>query len=101
MNQDMKIDTNLLSQEISKIKTKRDRLNEIYNEIKKNNSELKDNWKSLTSDVVFNNFEDFYTGYEEELNNLQNDIDFLNSIVSKYEVFESKNNQTVDEKIAI
>ena len=97
----MKIDTNLLSQEIIRLKSKRDRLSEIFEEIKKKNNILKDNWKSTTSDIVQNNFELFNKGYEEQLNNLQHDIDFLNYILKKYEVFETNNSQTIDEKIAI
>ena len=101
MNQDLQINTSLLSQEIEKIKTKRDRLNEIYQSLKINNEKLKDNWSSSTSEVVFNNFEDFYSGYEVQLDNLKNDIDFLTNIVKKYEMFENKNSQVIDENIAI
>ena len=97
----LKIDTNALSAEVEKIKAKRERLSEIYDELKKNNEELKDNWNSKTSEVVFNNFEDFYVGYQEQLNNLQNDIDFLNALIEKYKEFENSNNKVIDENIAI
>ena len=97
----LKIDTNALSDEVEKIKAKKERLSEIYDELKKNNEVLKDNWNSKTSEVVFNNFEDFYVGYQEQLNNLQNDINFLNTIIAKYKEFESSNNKTIDENIAI
>ena len=101
MNTNLQIDTNLLSQEITKITNKRDRLNEIYNELKRNNEELKNNWNTKTSEIVFNNFELFYTGFEVQLDNLKNDIDFLNVLISKYEEFNNKNSQEIDNKIAI
>ena len=101
MNTDFKIDTEALAKEVSTIRSKRDRLNEIYTSLKKNNEILKDNWKSKTSNVVFTNFEDFYTGFQTQLDNLKNDIDFLDNLIVKYKEFESKNNQNIDEKIAI
>ena len=101
MNTNLQIDTNLLSQEITKITNKRDRLNEIYNELKRNNEELKNNWNTKTSEIVFSNFELFYTGFEVQLDNLKNDIDFLNVLITKYEEFNNKNSQEIDNKIAI
>ena len=101
MTANLKIDTNALLEEVEKIKAKRKRLEEIYNALKKNNEELKNNWNSKTSDVVFSNFESFYNGYQEQLNNFQNDIDFLNTVIDKYKEFEDKNIQVTDEKIAI
>ena len=79
MNTNLKIDTKLLSQEVEKIRTKRNRLQEIFEALKKDNEQLKDNWSSKASDVVYDNLNDFYKGYQEQLNNLQNDIDFLDA----------------------
>jgi uncharacterized protein YukE len=97
----LNIDTNALLEEVEKIRAKRERLNEIYTSLKKNNEVLKDNWNSKTSEVVFTNFEDFYTGFQNQLDNLQNDIDFLNALIEKYKEFESKNSQVIDEKITV
>ena len=101
MTTNLKIDTNALSQEVDKIKAKRERLYEIYTELKKNNEALKDNWNSKTSEVVFTNFEDFYVGFQNQLTNLQNDIDFLNALIEKYKEFENTNDKVIDENIAI
>lgn len=101
MNTNLKIDTKLLSQEVEKIRTKRNRLQEIFEALKKDNEQLKDNWSSKASDVVYDNLIDFYKGYQEQLNNLQNDIDFLDALIEKYTDFEEKNYQEIDENIAI
>ena len=101
MTTNLKIDTNALSQEVDKIKAKRERLYEIYTELKKNNEALKDNWNSKTSEVVFTNFEDFYVGFQNQLTNLQNDINFLNALIEKYKEFENTNDKVIDENIAI
>ena len=101
MNTNLKIDTKLLSQEVEKIKTKRNRLQEIFEALKKDNEQLKDNWNSKTSDIVYDNLIDFYKGYQEQLNNLQNDIDFLEALIEKYTEFEEKNYKEIDENIAI
>ena len=101
MNTNLKIDTKLLSQEVEKIKTKKNRLQEIYEQLKKDNEQLKDNWNSKTSDIVYDNLIDFYKGYQEQLNNLQNDIDFLEALIEKYTEFEEKNYKEIDENIAI
>lgn len=101
MNTNLKIDTKLLSQEVEKIRKKRNRLQEIFEALKKDNEQLKDNWSSKASDVVYDNLNDFYKGYQEQLNNLQNDIDFLDALIEKYTDFEEKNYQEIDENIAI
>lgn len=101
MNTNFKIDTNALSKEIEVIKAKRDRLNEIYNTLEKHNVELKDNWSSKTSEVVFNNFVDFYKGFKGQINDLNNDINFLEALIEKYKEFESKNDKTINEQIAV
>ena len=101
MNTNFKIDTNALSKEIEVIKAKRDRLNEIYNTLEKHNVELKDNWSSKTSEVVFNNFVDYYKGFKGQINDLNNDINFLEALIEKYKEFESKNDKTINEQIAV
>ena len=101
MNTNFKIDTNALSKEIEVIKAKRDILNEIYNTLEKHNVELKDNWSSKTSEVVFNNFVDFYKGFKGQINDLNNDINFLEALIEKYKEFESKNDKTINEQIAV
>ena len=101
MNTNFKIDTNALSKEIEVIKAKRDRLNEIYNTLEKHNVELKDNWSSKTSEVVFNNFVDFYKGFKGQINDLNNGINFLEALIEKYKEFESKNDKTINEQIAV
>ena len=101
MNTNFKIDTNALSKEIEVIKAKRDRLNEIYNTLEKHNVELKDNWSSKTSEVVLNNFVDFYKGFKGQINDLNNDINFLEALIEKYKEFESKNDKTINEQIAV
>ena len=94
------IDLDALKEQVKIIKEKKERLNEIYLNLKKNNEALKDNWNSKTSEVVFNNFEEFYNGFSNQLNDLQNDINYLNIIIDKYKTFEAKSNKTIDEKIA-
>ena len=101
MNSNLQIDTNLLSQEVAKITNKRDRLNEIYTELKRKNNDLKNNWNTKTSEIVFNNFELFYSGFETQLENLKNDIEFLNTLISKYQEFDNKNSKVIDDKIAV
>lgn len=100
-NVNLDIDTEALSQEVDKIRNKRERLNEIYVQLKNNNEVLKDSWKSQTSEVVFENFEEFYKGYQEQLQNLKDDIDFLDAVIEKYKEFDEKNSKETDENLAI
>ena len=101
MNLDnMKIDTEVIKEENEKIKKAKTRLEEILKEIKDGNNDLKNHWESNTSESVFQNFEDLYKDFDIILNNLEQDIDFLNKIIEGYNEYERKANQEIDEKIA-
>ena len=41
-----------------------------------NGVKYSDNWNSKTSNIVYDNLIDFYKGYQEQLNNLQNPNNF-------------------------
>lgn len=97
----MKINTEVLSQEKEKLEKAREKMNTILTDLKKETNELKNHWETNTSESVFNNFEEFCEYYQTNLDNLQNDINFIQTTIDNYTNYEEKTNKEIDEKIAI
>lgn len=91
-----------LLNEIIKIKQKRDELNNIYEELKKNNNILKESWETQTSESVFSNFEDlFYTEFEKQISDIDEDVHFLEETIKNYKKNENETNKEIDENISV
>ena len=91
-----------LLNEIIKIKQKRDELNNIYEELKKNNNILKESWETQTSESVFSNFKDlFYTEFEKQISDIDEDIHFLEETIKNYKKNENETNKEIDENISV
>ena len=88
--------------EISTLKSKREELNNILEDLKKNNNNLKEHWESKTSESVFLNFENsFYNEFQKHITDLDEDIKFLEETVENYKKNEDQTNKEIDEKIIV
>lgn len=96
------IDTEKLSQEIEKIRKINENFEDIFSKIKDNTNQLKDCWKTRTSESVFSSFEEFYSSLENVVSTFQKDIEFLEKVVNDNYIEEEKGiNQLIDNKIAM
>lgn len=96
-----KINTDALSQQLDKLKNAKDKLSTILDNLKKETNSLKDHWESRTSEAVFTSFDEMYTGYCTQIDNLNRDINFLEKTIKTYIEQESKANVQIDEHIAL
>lgn len=101
MNNETRIDTEKLQEQLNRIIEERDKLNTLLENIKKETDILKDFWETKTSDSVFNNFTEFYTGLQQHIDAINSDIEFLESTIKNYKEYEEKANKQIDENIAI
>ena len=100
MNYDEKINTEALRQDINNINKEKEKLNNLLKQLKNNNSELTDYWKSETSNAVFECFEDFYNRMEEIVNGLEGDTKFLNEkVINPYEEQEEITKSAIEEDL--
>ena len=96
------VDTEKLSIQIDKLKAIEMKLNEILSIIKKDNVILKEVWETKTSEEVFENFDTYYSYIEESINNIGNDIKFLEKVVNaQYIENETNINAEIDTKVAM
>ena len=96
------VDTEKLSIQIDKLKAAEMKLNEILSIIKKDNVILKEVWETKTSEEVFENFDTYYSYIEESINNIGNDIKFLEKVVNaQYIENETNINTEIDTKVAM
>ena len=102
MNSNLNIDTSKLSMEIEKLGEVSKNLEELLSKLKNENSILRDNWETNTSEQVYNEFESFYKVLESIKDTNDNDIKFLQNVVnSSYTQFDSNTNKLVDSNVAI
>ena len=81
MMNSLNIDTEKLEYEIEKMRQIEKTLEEVYEQIEKETTTLKDYWESKTADSVQESFIDFYKKVEKSKNNLASDIAFLENAV--------------------
>lgn len=98
---DEKIDTKVLIGEVSKLKEVKEKMNSIYNELQKDNNELKEFWDTNASEQLFKEYDVFDKEFKQNINDLQNDIIYLENFIQSYELYEQKANKEIDEKIAV
>ena len=98
----MKFDESKILTELETIKNKREELNNILTELKKNNNELKDCWETKTSESVFTSFEEmFYGEFQSQIEGLDEDITFLEATIENYKQNEAETNKIIDENIVV
>lgn len=98
----MKIDSDLLSVEISKLEAVTKEMETLFSNIKKETDSLKDCWETRTSEGVYNDFDAFYKILDSVKNTNQQDANFLKNVVNtSYVDFENNTNTLVDNNIAI
>ena len=96
------INVETIVEEIEKIKNEKTNLQEVLDDLNKKTDSLKDYWKTRTSDEVFSTFAEFKKHFEEVIESLENDIDFLEKTVkASYETNEETTNKEIDNNIAI
>lgn len=88
--------------ETEKIKKEKKNLEDVLNNLYKQTDALKEYWQTRTSDEVFSSFSDFKKHFENVINYLSNDIDFLEKTVkASYETNEELTNKEIDSNITI
>ena len=102
MMNSLNIDTEKLEYEIEKMRQIEKTLEEVYEQIEKETTTLKDYWESKTADSVQESFIDFYKKVEKSKNNLASDIAFLeNAVKERHEEEEKQENKTIDRRFTI
>ena len=100
MNRYEEINTEVLLQDIEKIKNERKNLKDILDDLKNRNDYLKDYWVTQTSEEVFSNFHGFYKSVEDILTLFDDDCDFLkNDVIDPYLSFEEKASSTIESEL--
>ena len=98
----VKIDSNLLSNDIKRMDDVTKKLRDLFAEINNETESLKHVWTTKTSDGVYMDLEDFYKLAEEIANVNNNDARFLENVVNaNYTNFEDKTGNLIDTNIAI
>ncbi len=88
--------------ETEKIKKEKKNLEDVLNNLYKQTDALKEYWQTRTSDEVFSSFSDFKKHFENVINYLSNDIDFLEKTVkASYQTNEELTNKEIDSNITI
>ncbi|MBR1386730.1 MAG: hypothetical protein IJ568_07865 [Bacilli bacterium] len=96
----VKINTERLQEEIDKIVDIEDDFTDLFDIIKRDTENLKEYWKTDTSENVFHDFNNFYTNLENVKNTLRTDIEFLENVVNaNYVLEDDTTSNLVDEKI--
>ena len=95
------IDTDALNSAKEKLIQKKEKLNTLLTALKNENNDLKNYWETKTSDSVFSNFEVFFKSFQTSIENLDNDIKFLEKTINSYVLTEKEIGKEVDEKIAL
>lgn len=102
MSNNLSIDSSKLTVEIEKLRKVSSDLEELLNKLKRENSILRDNWETRTSEQVYNDFEEFYKSLESIKITNDNDANFLQNVVNRgYTQLEEDTNKLVDNNIAI
>ena len=95
------IDTEKLSVELEKLREVKSNLDEIFSNVEKDTTALKDIWSSKTSEDVQESFLSYYKIVEKTKNNIASDIAFLETTLQKHEKELANENKTIDERIAL
>lgn len=85
MNEFINLKKENLVAQINKMKKINKDIETILDSMKKNTNELKDLWSSKTADNVFKEFENEYKIFESIKEQNVKNIDFLDSVVNRYE----------------
>jgi uncharacterized protein YukE len=95
------IDTDKLLEEISKLETQREALNNIFTNSTQEIKALDEDWQSDTSKVVDEEFVRFDTAANEYIEKIDSLINYLKDIVTdSYIEYETVENKLIDENIA-
>lgn len=98
----VKIDSNLLANDIQNMKNVTNKMRDLFAEIKNETNSLKDVWVTKTSDAVYMDLEEFYKLAENAVSVNESDTAFLENVVNaNYVNMEEKTNNLIDTNIAI
>ena len=98
----MNIDTNMLNNKSNEIRDVVSNLEEILEDIKKDTNNLMPFWDNDTSSGVYASFEDFYKDLQNVCDTLNEDINYLDNVVSSnYKSNEQQTNNSIDDKIDV
>ena len=98
----MNIDTNKLKEKNDEIRDVVSNLEDILEDIKKDTNNLKTVWDTNVASGVYESFNDFYKDLQNVCNTLNEDIDYLDKVVSaNYTDYDQKTSNLVDDKINI
>lgn len=96
----MKIDTNLLNQEVEKINKINKQLEDIFSSIKNETEGLKDYWNSKTSEEIFISFEGLYKFLESTKTKNNEIVEFLKNVILQNQDLEDKTNSSIETNLA-
>lgn len=77
----IKLDTNKLNEKITELKSRRDEIKEIFENIEAKANTIPDFWQSATSENVLNEFKSIYDEFKAIKESNDKYIDFLEKIV--------------------
>ncbi len=101
-NMNINIDTEKLSEQITKFEEVNNKLKEEFEKDLNNNTNLKEYWDSKNATSVYEDFDDFKTSTESYISKNEEYIEYLKNIVKEgYIDFEDEANEEIDKKISV
>ena len=101
MSRTIDIDTEKLLEEIEKLESAKNKIEEILNASTDGNKKLNEDWSSDTSKVVDEEFKRFDQAGKDYIEKLDGHINYLKDVVSNsYIEYEEVENQLIDDNIA-
>ena len=96
------INTEELKKDLDVIKDENGKLEGILYSLNNETNFLKDFFQTNTSDELYASFDEFKKRFEETITFINNDINFLDKVVSiNYSELESSSNTKIDEDIVV
>ncbi len=97
----IEIDTEKLNAQIDKLEKVKARLESDFQNVNAETENMKPDWESKTSEVVYDEFSRFKSAAEDYIEDMDTYINYLKTAVNQsYIDYEDKQNKLIDENIA-
>lgn len=97
--QNLGMDSKALEEKINTLQGLNSTIASVFTEVKNTIQSLQGEWESLTSEAVFQNFQEVYKVFDSINAERQNDLKFLTTTKEHYESMEQSIDSLVDSNI--
>ena len=97
--QNLDMDSKALEEKINTLQGLNSTIASVFTEVKNVIQSLQGEWESLTSEAVFQNFQEAYKVFDSINAERQNDLNFLTTTKENYESMEKSIDSLVDSNI--